>query len=56
MRPCGLKRAGHIDIICDVIFRAIGVKDVARVANRAFTDFARFTDRIHGHTHILNPV
>ena len=56
MRPCGLKRAGHIDIICDVIFRAIGVKDVARVANRAFTDFARFTDRIHGHAHILNPV
>ncbi len=56
MRACRLQFAGHADIVFEVVFRAVGVEDVARITDRAFADFAGLQNRIHRHAHVFHPV
>ena len=56
MRAGGFQILAHVDVILKVVFRAVRVKDVARVADRALANLAGFDDRIHRHAHVLNPV
>jgi hypothetical protein len=52
----GLQLLGHGDVVLQVVFRAVGVEDVAGVADRAFADLAGLQHRIHRDAHVLDPV
>ena len=56
MRTCVAQLFRHANVVFQVIFRAIRVQNIAGIANGAFTDFTVLDDRVHGHTHILDPV
>ena len=46
----------HADVVGEIVFRAVGVLDVARVADGAFKHLARVEHGIHGDAHVLDPV
>jgi hypothetical protein len=56
MRARGLQLLGHGDVVLQVVLRAVGVEDIAGVADRAFADLARLQHRVHRDAHVLDPV
>ena len=52
----GLQLFAHRDIVFQVILGAVGVKDIAGIANRAFADLAVINHSVHRHAHVFNPV
>ncbi|SPU68989.1 Uncharacterised protein [Brucella neotomae] len=46
----------QIDVIIKVVFGAIRVQNIARIADRRFTELVFLQHRIHRHAHVLNPV
>ena len=46
----------HGDIVFQVVFRAVGVENVTRVADRAFADLVLLLYCVHGDAHVLHPV
>ncbi len=56
MRARRLQVFTHCNIIVQIIFRAVRVKNIARITNRTFTDLTVFHHCVHGHTHVFNPI
>ncbi|MPL71091.1 hypothetical protein SDC9_16859 [bioreactor metagenome] len=52
----GLELLRHRDVILQVVFRPLGVQDVAGVADRALADLLGLDHRIHRDAHVLDPV
>ena len=50
------QRLGHVDIVFEIIFRTIFVKQITCVTNRRFTQRAAFHHGVDGNTHIVDPV
>ena len=50
------QRFTHIDIVVQVVFGAVWIKDITGITDRAFTDFAGLDHGIHGDAHVFNPV
>ena len=55
-QPARLQLLGEVDVVVERIFRAVGVEDVAGVADRAFGELAGFDHRVDGDAHVLDPV
>ncbi len=52
----GFQRLAHRDVVFQVVFRAVGIEDVAGIADRAFADLALLDHGIHRDAHVLDPV
>ena len=50
------ERLAHLDVILEVVFRPVGIIDVAGVADGPFADLVRLEHRIHRDAHVLDPV
>ena len=48
--------AGEADIIFEIVFGAVGIEDVAGVADGGFAELARLDHRIHRDAHVLDPI
>ena len=48
--------AGHADIVVQIILGAVGIEDVAGIADGRFAELALAAHRIHGHAHVIDPV
>ncbi len=51
-----LQLVRQTDVIFEVVFGAVGIEDVAGVADGAFAELARLAHRLHGDAHVLHPV
>jgi vacuolar-type H+-ATPase subunit B/Vma2 len=47
---------GQADVVFQVVFAALGVEQVAGVAQRAFAQCAGVDHRVHRHAHVVDPV
>ncbi len=56
MRAGVAQRLAGLDIVAQVVFRPVGVEDVAGVADRRLEDLAALAHRVHGDMHVLDPV
>ena len=56
MGTCITQLLTHIDVVFQVILRAVRIVDVTRVADRAFTDLATVDHRVHRDAHVFHPV
>ena len=56
MCACGFEVACHGDIVFQVVFGALGVENIARVADRRFADLAAFAYGVHRDAHVFNPI
>ncbi len=56
MRASFFNLLGQIDIIFKIVFGAIRIENITRIANGRFTKLVLFQHGIHRHAHVLNPV
>ena len=51
-----LQLVGQADVVLQVVLGAVGIEDVAGVADRAFAELVRLEHRVHRDAHVLDPV
>ena len=54
--PARFQLLGEADIVFEVVLGAVGIEDVAGVADGAFAELARLAHRVHRDAHVLDPV
>ena len=56
MSACFLQLLGQTDVVLQVVLAALGIEQVTGVAQRAFAQGTGFQHRVHGDTHVVDPV
>ena len=56
VRAAALQLLGEVDVVLERVFVALGVEDVARVADRGFEQLAGLEHGLHGRLHARYPV
>ena len=56
MRAHGFQLFGHVDVVVEAVFGAVGVEDVAGVADGGFADGVGFKDGVEGDFHVFDGV
>ena len=54
--PACLQLPGEPDIVLQAVLGAVGIEDVAGVADRPFAELAGLAHRVHRDAHVLDPV
>ena len=51
-----LQLLGHANIVFEIILGAVGVENIARIADRGFAHAVGLDNRLHGDAHVVDPV